>query len=101
MVVAAPEPPDRELVDLGVERAKRGGAYQMPCPKCGSQMYVHGQRCASCGTWFQGAAFVYSSREALFAGHSRAGVKIRRAAVVLAVALGVMAFVLVIAAVLK
>ena len=100
-MAAAPETPSHELVDLDAERTKRGGAYQMPCPKCGRPMAVHGQRCSSCGTWFEGPAFAYSSRKALFPGISRAGLRTRRAAVVLAIALGVLALALLIVAVIK
>ena len=95
-MATAPEPPDHELVDLDTERARRGGAYQMPCPKCGSRMYLHGRRCPSCGTWFEGPAFVYSAHDSLFPGGTRSDRRARRAAVVIAVALGVLALLLVI-----
>ena len=101
VVATPPTPPDHEVVDLDAEREKRGGAYQMPCPKCGSRMYVHGQRCPACGTWFEGPAFAYSSRKALFGSASRADRKARRAVVVLAVALGVLVLLLVIVVVAK
>ena len=99
-MAAAVDPPDHELVDLDSERARRGGAYQMPCPKCGNRMYVHGQRCSSCGTWFEGAAFAYASRESLFAGRSRA-LRTRKAAVLLAIVLGLAIIVVLVVTVIR
>lgn len=94
-MASSPGPPDHELVDLDAEREKRGGAYQMPCPKCGSRMSVHSQRCPSCGTWFEGPAFAYASRKALFGNVSRADRRARRAGLVLAIALGILVLVLI------
>ena len=99
-MAAAPRAPDHELVDLDAEREKRGGAYQMPCPKCGNRMYVHGQKCPTCGTWFDGPAFAHSSRGALFGGPTRA-VRMRRAAGALAAVFAVILLLLLIVAVVR
>jgi hypothetical protein len=54
------------LVSLDHEREKRGGPYQMPCPKCGRRLRVDSEHCPSCGAWFDGPAFVFSGRRTLF-----------------------------------
>src|SRR5262249_61231355 len=60
-----PAPP-ADLIDLGEERAKRGGAYRIPCPKCGKRVLMHAERCPHCGVWFNDQAVEVAKRADLF-----------------------------------
>ncbi len=51
-----------KLVDLADERRKRGGAYRIPCRKCGKPVHEHATRCTHCGIWFDGEAFEFAKR---------------------------------------
>lgn len=49
-----------ELVDLDAARRRLGGAYRIPCGKCGRPVHEHANRCPHCGVWFDGEAYEFS-----------------------------------------
>ena len=51
-----------EPVDLAAERARRGGAYRIPCARCGAPVHEHATRCTRCGVWFDGEAYEFAER---------------------------------------
>lgn len=55
-----PDGEGAELVDLEAARRRLGGAYRIPCGKCGRPVHEHASRCPHCGVWFDGEAYEFS-----------------------------------------
>ena len=84
--------PPGDMIDLDEERAKRGGAYQVPCPKCAERVSMYAEKCPHCGVWFHREAIEVAKRQDLF-HERRVNARNRVLSMVILISLGVIVLV--------